>query len=200
MLKKIKVILKRLLNLKSETQRLIESGMIVIGKNCNINGLNVVVKFKMQKVFLKINDNCVVSGNFVFERADSYIEIGSNTFIGGGMFVASDKITIGNDVMFSWGCTVIDTDAHSINWNERKSDVSDWKKGLDEGREGYYKDWTLVKSKQVVIGDKSWIGFNSVILKGVKLGEECVVGAGSVVTKSFESSSVIGGNPAKIIK
>jgi len=56
-------------------------------------------------------------------------------------------------------------------------------------------------SKDVVLGQKCWIGMNSVILPGVVLGDNTVVGAGSVVTKSFpEGNCVIAGNPAKIIK
>lgn len=53
----------------------------------------------------------------------------------------------------------------------------------------------------VEIGDYSWVGMNSVILPNVKLGPRTIVGAGSVVTKSFpEGFCVIGGNPAKKIK
>lgn len=53
----------------------------------------------------------------------------------------------------------------------------------------------------IVIGKKCWIGMNSVILPGVKLGDHTIVGAGSVVTKSFpEGNCVIVGNPARIIK
>ena len=55
--------------------------------------------------------------------------------------------------------------------------------------------------KDVTIGEKCWIGFNSVILPGVILGNHTVVGAGSIVTKSFpEGFCVVAGNPAKIIK
>ncbi len=56
-------------------------------------------------------------------------------------------------------------------------------------------------NKEVYIGDYSWIGMNSVILPGVNLGPRTIVGAGSVVTKSFpEGFCVIAGNPAKKIK
>lgn len=55
--------------------------------------------------------------------------------------------------------------------------------------------------KSVIIGEKCWIGMNSVILPGVELGDHTVVGAGSIVTKSFpEGYCVIAGNPARIIK
>jgi acetyltransferase-like isoleucine patch superfamily enzyme len=57
------------------------------------------------------------------------------------------------------------------------------------------------KHKEIHIGKNSWIGANAIILPGVRLGEHTIVGAGSIVTKSFsEGNCVIGGNPAKIIK
>ena len=55
--------------------------------------------------------------------------------------------------------------------------------------------------KDIVIGKKCWIGMNSVILPGVQLGDHTVVGAGSVVTKSFsEGYVVLVGNPAHVLK
>lgn len=55
-------------------------------------------------------------------------------------------------------------------------------------------------AKPVTIGDNCWIGMNAVILPGVTLGDFTTVGAGSVVTHSFDGHCVIAGNPAKVIK
>ena len=55
--------------------------------------------------------------------------------------------------------------------------------------------------KDVSIGDDCWIGMNAVILPGVVLGENTIVGAGAVVTKSFpEGDCILAGNPAKKIR
>ncbi len=54
--------------------------------------------------------------------------------------------------------------------------------------------------KPVVICDRAWIGFNSIILKGVVVGEGAVVGAGSVVSNDVAPYTVVAGNPAKFIK
>ncbi|MBM7551659.1 acyltransferase [Thalassobacillus pellis] len=56
-------------------------------------------------------------------------------------------------------------------------------------------------SKDIIIGENCWVGMNSTILPGVKLGPNTIVGAGSVVTKSFVSGKcILAGNPAKKIR
>ena len=58
-----------------------------------------------------------------------------------------------------------------------------------------------VAGKDIVLGEKCWIGMNSMILPGVTLGPHTVVGAGSVVTHSFpQGNCVVAGNPAKVIR
>ena len=69
-----------------------------------------------------------------------------------------------------------------------------------------YKDTTYTISKQgvytspIIIEDDVWIGGNSCINQGITIGTHCVIASGSVVTKSVPSYSVVGGNPARILK
>jgi acetyltransferase-like isoleucine patch superfamily enzyme len=65
---------------------------------------------------------------------------------------------------------------------------------------GLPKDWRHIKRKPIKICDKSWIGFNSIILKGVTIGEGAIVGAGSVVTRDVPPWTIVAGNPAKVIQ
>ncbi len=172
-----------------------------IGKETSAEGAALILRAPLSgKIYLKIGDNSIVSGHFIFEKDSGAVTIGDNTFIGGGTFICIEAIEIGNDVMFSWGCTVVDNNSHSLIWDQRKDDVKDWKKGLDEGRTGKYKDWSHVQKAKIKIKDKAWIGFNSIILKGVTIGEGAIVGAGSVVTKDVPDWAVVAGNPARIIK
>lgn len=60
------------------------------------------------------------------------------------------------------------------------------------------KKW--LPDKPIRIGNNCWLGANAVILPGVKLGDNVIVGAGAVVTKSFPSNVMLAGNPAKKIK
>lgn len=73
--------------------------------------------------------------------------------------------------------------------------------GLITANHDVYNPDKHVEGKDIIIGKKCWIGMNSVILPGVVLGDNTIVGAGAIVTKSFKNGNcVIGGNPAKIIK
>ena len=59
---------------------------------------------------------------------------------------------------------------------------------------------SLISKGDVVIENNVWIGENAVIIPGVRIGKNSIVGANSVVTKSFKNNSIIGGVPAKLIK
>ncbi len=70
---------------------------------------------------------------------------------------------------------------------------------ITENHDPYNPDLHL-EAKDIEIGNQCWIGMNAVILPGVKLGDKTIVGAGAIVTHSFEGNCVIAGNPAKLIK
>jgi len=201
----IKKILKNILGIKpiklDVNSQLIKEKKLIVGKNNIITNLRLEIRDKsIDKTYIHLGNNNVINGTFIFETSSGYINIGNNTFLGGGIFICIDGIEIGNDVMFSWGCTVADNNAHSLISSERTDDVIDWKRGLDEDKIGAYKNWTNVKRGKVIIKDKAWIGFNSIILKGIIIGEGAIVAAGSVVTKDVPDFAVVGGNPAKLIK
>ena len=168
--------------------------------NTMLRSVELSIRGKEKSNRLFVGSHSIISGQYIFEKETGKIQIGDRTFIGGGMFICIDGITIGDDVMFSWGCTVMDNNAHSLIWEERKNDVLDWKRGLEEGKVGAYKDWTNVSSKPIIVKDKAWIGFNVTILKGVTIGEGAIIAAGSVVTSDVPDFAVVAGNPARIVK
>ena len=141
---------------------------------------------------LEIGEGSIVEGNLVSERDGATIAVGRNTFIGGSLIASAMRIEIGDDVLISWGCNIVDHNSHAIGWKFREQDVRDW----------YHdkKDWTHVPIKPVKIGNKTWIGLNVIILKGVEIGEGAVVAAGSVVTKSVPPWTIVAGNPARVIR
>lgn len=143
--------------------------------------------------FVAVGDHTRIEGTMVCHRTDSRIVIGSRTSIGGETVIESLRnVFIGDDCLISHYITIQDHNSHPLDWEYRSQDVVNWIAGL--------KDWTHVEQADVVIENKCWIGTRSIILKGVHLGEGCVVGAGSVVTKSFPAYSVVAGNPARLIR
>lgn len=143
--------------------------------------------------FVAVGDRSRIEGALICHRRDSRIVIGARTSIGGATVIESLRsVTIGDDCLISHYVTIQDHDSHPLDWEHRSNDVADWLTGL--------KDWTHVKHADVTIERRCWIGTRCIILKGVQLGEGCVVGAGSVVTKSFPPYSVIAGNPARLIR
>lgn len=155
-----------------------------------------------KRKYIEIGHRCLIKGIFTFETSDGFIKIGNNVHLGGVHFICRTSIEIEDDVTMAWGITIYDHNSHSLNWEERKNDnkqcYDDYFK--HNGNNIANKDWTNVISKPIIIGSKVWVGFNVIILKGVKIGEGAVIGAGSVVTKDVPAWTVVGGNPARVLK
>lgn len=179
----------------------IDLNHVIIGDNVSLeNFIADVRNCKKNDKKISIGSGSIISGRFVIEKPTGRIDIGKRCFIGAGMFISVDHIEIGDDVMFSWGCTVIDNNSHSLNWKDRINDVENWKRGIEENKIGFYKNWDCVKKGKITIGNNVWVGFNVIILKGVTIGEGAIVAAGSVVTKDVPDFAIVGGNPATLIK
>jgi acetyltransferase-like isoleucine patch superfamily enzyme len=140
---------------------------------------------------VSIGQNTQVPGQLIFDRENAKIAIGQRSFIN-ATIIAAQEIQIGDDVMISWGATIVDHNSHAVAFSQRANDVIEWRKGN--------KDWSNVICSPVHIDNKVWIGFNVIILKGVHIGEGAIVGAGSVVTKDVAPWTIVGGNPAKLIR
>lgn len=141
---------------------------------------------------LEIGEGSIIEGTITTDREGAVIRIGRNTYIGNSGIVSAKEIDIGNEVLIAWGCWLVDHDSHSLLPEVRREDPKEWYH--------HRKNWDGISYAPVQVADIGWIGFNSIILKGVTIGRGGVVGAGSVVTKSVPPYCVFAGNPARLIK
>lgn len=115
--------------------------------------------------------------------AGAEIVIGNRTHIGyQNILAAANSIRIGDDVMFASNVCIFDNPSHPIEPARR------------------HLPFRLDETAPVVIGNNVWIGMNCFVMRGVTIGDNSVVAAGSVVTRSIPANSVAAGNPARVIK
>lgn len=165
------------------------------------HGFSIRLDNPFPRLYLTINKDCIIGGQFIFESETGFISIDEHSYIGGSTFICRSKIEIGKNVTIAWGSTFYDHDSHSLDYIERRKDIDDELKDIRTGNNFIQsKNWNVVNSKPIKICDDAWIGMNCIILKGVTIGEGAIVGAGSVVTKDVPAWTVVGGNPAKVIK
>src|SRR5690606_21427286 len=112
---------------------------------------------------LELGSNSLIHCRFSFDRPSAVIKVGNRCFIGKSQLVAAELIEIEDDVIISWGVTIVDHDSHALEAKDRKKDVDSWR--TDE------KDWSMVKIFPVTLRRGCWIGFNASILKGVTIGQ-----------------------------
>lgn len=165
-------------------------------------GKNFIVH---NKIYLRMNKNShlTIGDNFLYNSGDFFNPIARN--IRGGFFLNDNsQVFIGNNVGISCTCIwsnlfikigdrvkigadtiIMDTDAHSLNYLERRNDETDGMK---------------TQSKPIVIEDDVLIGTRCIILKGVHIGARSIIGSGSIVTKDIPSDSIAAGNPCKVLK
>lgn len=164
---------------------------IKIGYRCIFNGLSVFYRRPSTKII--IGNNCQFISDFktnlvgvnrkciIATHADNaVVSIGNYCGFSGTVIGSAEKIIIGNDVFCGANTLITDFDWHSIDPELRRT-------GKPE-------------SAPVIIEDNVWLGINVVVLKGVKIGKNSVIGANSLVNKDIPSNVVAAGNPCRIIK
>ena len=126
-----------------------------------------------------------------------YCDYGKNIFIGNNgiinincTFVDCNKIEIGNNVLIASNVQIY-TATHPVNVKERL--VDEWE---ENSGQAFFRVYAL----PVKIEDNVWIGGGAIILPGVTIGKNSVIGAGSVVTKDIPSNCVAVGNPCRVTK
>jgi len=152
---------------------------ISVNKNCKcIIGGNLKMNNTISSNPIGRNQRCILSVS-----NNGVLKIGQNVGISAVAIACMYRITIGNNVMIGGGTCIYDSDYHPLNAYQRIT-----------------KQNEFIVSDEVIIEDNVFIGANSTILKGVRIGSNSVVGACSVVTKSIPENEIWGGNPAKCLK
>lgn len=166
---------KSKIRIQGKNNRVINEGEIS-GTEILMVGMNNQIRIHKGTKF--ITANIVLRGN------GCILEIGSHSTFGSGLYMVcmgnGNSIKIGSDCMFADNVELWNTDSHP---------VKDMHSGI-----------TVNKSKPVNIGNKVWVGKNTVILKGVNIGNGVVTGINSLVTKSLPDNTVCVGNPAKPVR
>ena len=155
------------------------NGKMLISNRGEFNiGKNVTFNNSMTSNFVGLFKPCTIS----VEKEGSLI-IGDNAGISGISIYCSNKIIIGQYVNIGGNVCIWDTDFHPLGFMDRR-----------------INNKLKIPSSPISIGDDVFIGSNSIILKGVNIGNRSIIGAGSVVTKNVPTDEIWAGNPARFIR
>lgn len=119
--------------------------------------------------------------NYIYAEEESEVIIGDNVVFSNGVSIyAKKKVTIEDKVMIGINCFIIDSDGHDLSAQGRMTGIP--------------------KTAEITIKKNVAIYYNSIILKGVTIGENSVIGSGSIVTRDIPANVFAAGNPAKVIR
>ena len=138
------------------------------------------VRFISGFAYNPVGNECV---NSILVGRKGVLNIASGAGLSATTLVCEEAITIGENTYIGGGTRIYDTDFHSLDPAER----------IHHSRD-------TVKSAPITIGRECFIGGHVIILKGVTIGDQSVIGAGSVVAKDIPPRQVWAGNPARFIK
>ena len=145
--------------------------------NIRVHGKHINIGDNVHVVTAK--DRMVSLSTWAFEEHQGHINIGNNVLLCPGVRLDSaSEIEVGDNCMFAAGSYVTDADWHDI----------------------YDRTKPVGSTKKVTLHKNVWIGDSAIVCKGVTIGENSVIGAGSIVTKDIPKNSIAAGNPARVVK
>jgi len=194
---KIRIFVSKLSRKIHGSNNIIDNSSIISEINYDVRGNNnsIVLKTGSRifnlKVFIRgdnhqivIGENCIIkAGEIWIEDHNCILKIGNSTTIEDAHFGITEPnsvIEVGDDCMFSSGIKLLTGDSHSIIDLESQKRIN--------------------YANNIKIGPHVWIGADVVVLKGVEIGKDSIVGSRSIVTKKYGPNVIIAGSPAKIIK
>lgn len=206
----LKKIIKKLLGIKGalpvvrKMESLIDFTRFILVDNSSflLSGFKLDLMDPVEeKIYVRIGKNCMINGKIIFESKKGEVIIGNNVFLGSSTIICRTKVEFGNNVFVAWGCYFYDHDSHSLDYRERRKDILQQLEDHKVGKNFITtKNWDVVNTAPITIGDDAWIGMEALILKGVTIGKGAIVAARSVVTKNVPPWTIVAGNPAKVVK
>ena len=142
---------------------------------------------------IRLGSRTICRGILLCDGGIGEIEIGDLVYIGDGAIISTrERIRIGARTLIAHGVQIFDNDSHPVDARERHEDYL----ALLAGRPRPH----AIGAAPVEIGEDCWLGVNSIVLKGVRIGARSVVAAGSVVTNDVDEDCVVAGNPARMVR
>jgi acetyltransferase-like isoleucine patch superfamily enzyme len=139
---------------------------------------------------VRIGRDCALRGIIRCEE-DGQAVLGDRVYLGDGAVVSvRTRVEIGEGTLIAHGAQVFDNDTHPLDPAEREDHFRAILK-LGPWRQ------FAIGSAPVRLGRRCWLGFNAAVMKGVELGDDCIVAAGAVVTRSAPQGARLIGNPAR---
>jgi acetyltransferase-like isoleucine patch superfamily enzyme len=142
---------------------------------------------------IRLGRRTICRGILLCDSGLGIIDIGDLVYIGDNVIISTrDRIRIGARTMVAHGVQIFDNDSHPLDPRDRHADYLN----LIEGRHRTH----FIPSAPVEIGEDCWVGANSIVLKGVTIGDRSVVAAGSVVTADIGEDCLAAGNPTRVVR
>jgi acetyltransferase-like isoleucine patch superfamily enzyme len=206
MIKKLRIILTRIFisildidELHSQIgkrSRIRKNNMVVLCENSILHPESTITNMQGDRNNIFIGNYSNIRGHLQIFKQGGKIHIGDYCYLGENSKIWSARsINIGDRVLIAHNVNIHDNISHPLDSSQRHND---YKRII--GLTKFNAEVFDLTPKSIVIKNDAWIGFNSIILKGVTIGEGAIVGAGSVVTKDVPDYTIVAGNPARIIK